>query len=1011
MFFSLLAILSMIINTNKLKSNLFHLRTFILIAYLISLCNFSIAQEYSYRNYNVPEGLAQSEAFGITEDKNGFLWVCTKGGASHFDGIEFKNITKKDGLVGSFVTQIIDNKERKTCLMQRFGISVFDGRVLKSYNCPKKTFATILVYFDQQNNIAGFAIDTSNQIFSFKIYNDQLIAFTDSTSDLNKYVFTLSTKHNGMGFNKIYQNPYTLDIVITTLNEILFFRNDGIFLKRIPLSGIINLSFAKNKSIVLADNVFYIFKDHEIVRSINSPVNIKNKEHTETSVVAADGDKFFFTDLKNYLWYYDGGSFSKDNYRFNSWITSLHFSSSKSLWILTDGQGIFKLLSTAFINYIPGKCEIIPNIWSIGEDKNGKMLFASQNAGLQTMGNNNFKKIDGNPWNKKLNYFYMGSYTSPEKINYLTNTEYIVLKYDGQRLSRFFKSKETGVAFMIRPDKVRNKLIIATSGGLLISDYEGKSTFYPLKIAGNQNCVSVSIDKNNRYWLASFNGMIIWDNGKITELPTKDYPVNTGAISHQWDSYGNLWVGTDNGLYILKDGKYSRVFKESFPSLVSDIHFVGQDTIIVGALNGIAIINLPNYYRNKSGGFRFFNQHSGFAGIECGQNSMYSDSSGNTWIATSDRVVRIIKKELPGESQKSKPIITNILAARENGQDSVLNLDSSLYLPHYLNSISFTIRNSGTQNPEKVKYQIFLEGFDESWHDAGLEMPKYRQLKPGKYTFHVKTIEDENGNMPSQIYCKFEIMPIYWQTKWFIALILVFFLVILIVTIRAIVKKKHKMQIQKLSQKQMILELQLKTILGQLNPHFVFNAMNSIGSMIYSTNIEAYNVLQKFSKLIRFGIDSSDSIFHFVEEEIDFITNYLLIEKIRFEDKLEYNINIQKSENKILIPKMLLQNFVENSVKYGIRPGDIPLRINVSVFNINNNCILIVSDNGMGIKNDKECSKKCSGKGIDMLMNIIKLENEKNTEKVMLDFSDIKDDVGTTTGCKVQITIPLNYKF
>ncbi|MBN1327243.1 MAG: histidine kinase, partial [Candidatus Cloacimonetes bacterium] len=171
----------------------------------------------------------------------------------------------------------------------------------------------------------------------------------------------------------------------------------------------------------------------------------------------------------------------------------------------------------------------------------------------------------------------------------------------------------------------------------------------------------------------------------------------------------------------------------------------------------------------------------------------------------------------------------------------------------------------------------------------------------------------------------------------------------------------------KLQQEQCRLEL--KNLIAQINPHFLFNTLNSIASLIHQDADKAEQMVHKLSNMFRYCLQSSDNQTVQLKKEIEIITQYLEIEKIRFADRLRYQMQIEPECLPLQIPPLILQTLVENGVKHGISPLLEGGRITVKAYIKNDKLCLSVSDTGMGFQVDQINS----GFGLTAVKNILNL--------------------------------------
>lgn len=225
-------------------------------------------------------------------------------------------------------------------------------------------------------------------------------------------------------------------------------------------------------------------------------------------------------------------------------------------------------------------------------------------------------------------------------------------------------------------------------------------------------------------------------------------------------------------------------------------------------------------------------------------------------------------------------------------------------------------------------------------------------------------------------------------------------------------KEKEKQDLRLLAQ-----NAELAALKAQMNPHFIFNALNSIQHSIVSNNTEdAYRFLSKFSKLIRNVLDSSSEQLVPLQTEIETLSLYVEIESKRFDNSFSFKIDLQKngfSPDAILVPSMILQPFVENAIWHGLMPkeGEKHLEIRFTIES-ENMVVFEISDNGIGREKAKE--KKAlrathKSRGISNILDRVKLLEKVNNLKVEINISDEYDENNSATGTRVTVRTT-NYK-
>jgi two-component sensor histidine kinase len=239
-----------------------------------------------------------------------------------------------------------------------------------------------------------------------------------------------------------------------------------------------------------------------------------------------------------------------------------------------------------------------------------------------------------------------------------------------------------------------------------------------------------------------------------------------------------------------------------------------------------------------------------------------------------------------------------------------------------------------------------------------------------------------------------------------------FFLLVyvVIVTVLLIVRRYRNLYKQrKLKCEKEIAELKLKNIRNQLDPHFTLNVLNSIGYSFQSNDPETADyIFGKYSKLLRNTIFASSSSYSNLANELDYIQDYLDIEKFRMEDRFQYNIkSIPASADKIIFPKMMMHTFVENSIKHGIKPLKRPGYLSIDFKEEQQKLIISIQDNGIGRKQAEGKSMNNTGRGLVIIEEMIELFFEIVKIKISYDIIDLNDEEGNPKGTLIKITYPL----
>jgi len=238
---------------------------------------------------------------------------------------------------------------------------------------------------------------------------------------------------------------------------------------------------------------------------------------------------------------------------------------------------------------------------------------------------------------------------------------------------------------------------------------------------------------------------------------------------------------------------------------------------------------------------------------------------------------------------------------------------------------------------------------------------------------------------------------------WFLTYLLSVAFVALIMTIQNRRIAKRELLEQRLA------NLQLQNLRNQLDPHFTFNALNTVGNAIYKEDKQrAYDLFERFTRMIRFSLLDSKKVFRTLHEEISFTLDYLEFQKTRFGEVFDYRTNFETGLdlNKFEIPKMLVQSFAENAVKHAFHGIDYTGEIIIAIKQSGNRIIITIEDNGIGINRSKaEGNTAGTRQGENLLHDQVRQVNTLYNMEIRLTISDRNEKHPGTNGTRVEIVL------
>ncbi len=985
-------------------------KIFLFIIFLIPFL--SKGQEYSYVHYTPNEGLVQTQIMSCFQDSKGFIWLGTKGGISRFDGLQFKNFTINEGLSSNFIFNIIENHCGNLIAITNNGFSyIVSGKIINFY-C----------------NIKGFSYNRIVKVRETKNNEWEIIYFSDSSF---RYIYFKNgvfredkVKNNSIEnykFNDLYKFDFSRihnqdDYFIFSVDNILYKLKNAVFTKEFVADSeikYITKGYNDNLYVLLNDT---LFKYYDRKMLYFNKLSLIDKERI-ISITIDQKAKHYYIDKDNHLHL---GNYI-DFYN-QSFLNKCFIDKDNVFWLWGE-EGLYKLQSQLFTNFISEKSKINNNIWCISEDKNNYIYFGSYEGSLVKYKNNKFETVNLkqklNPYPDNL-HFYMGSTTDKEKNIYFSMTK--LYRFDGNNFEKlkienedkFYSSLFTYI------DTVEDKFMAGTTMGLVIAEKNKAGKIYKI-YPGNKkgrNIACITKDKYGRYWLGGFKNISILDGKRIIHLPNKEMNFNYGGNTMHVDYKGNIWIGNENGLFVYDYKKFRKVENPYFNSITGFITEIDKKHLLIGNMNQLGVFYLENYYITEKPYIKLFDKYNGFLGSECGQNGAFKDSQGYIWIPAADRVVRfepkskMLNRILPKVYIQEISVLDNKM--HKNTISNDINPTTKIILTYKQKDIRIDYLAITTTAPEKVRYKYFLEGYDNDWSEStSLRFAVYTNLQPGNYNFYLKACNEDNSWMDIPQLVTIQIQKAFWQTIWFMLLIFITIVGSTILLTYLFLINKKKKQIEKIETEKKITELQLNTIRGQIDPHFTFNVINSIASVIYKEDKEsAMKMFNKFSNLLRVVITSSAKTYRSIDDEISFVKNYLEIEKFRFKDKFEYSITLDKNVDKYKnIPKMVIQTHVENAIKHGLMHKEKEGKLSISIKCNDNENIIIIEDNGIGRKKAKHLSKQSTGIGLKIINSYYDLFNKYNKEKIIQEIIDLEDVSDNSSGTKIIIKIPLNFNF
>jgi len=342
----------------------------------------------------------------------------------------------------------------------------------------------------------------------------------------------------------------------------------------------------------------------------------------------------------------------------------------------------------------------------------------------------------------------------------------------------------------------------------------------------------------------------------------------------------------------------------------------------------------------------------------------------------------------------------------------VMPVQSNYTLAYSQNSIQLNYVCLSYKSLKHIDYYYKVDGIDRNWQQTPNLNLIYPALAPGDYTFHLKA-KDIDGVMSSEISpITFSIRPPWWKTGWFLASLVLAMLLGFLLYMRWRVNAVQKKAAEQNEINKKFAELELQALQSQMNPHFVFNALQAIQDFIFNKDeLVANQYLVKFSRLMRLFLESSKEKYITLSDELDLLNLYIDLEKMRFEDRFGYQINVDPAlhPETVELPAMILQPFVENAINHGLIYKKTKGHLSIDILQKENFLHCLIKDDGIGRRKAKALKAKSyksyKSRGMQLVEERQRMLRIVNQSEIDINIIDLEDEEKEPKGTLVDIKI------
>ena len=991
-----------------------------LIFAIISLLLFSYqgnSQSFAIKQFNIEDGLSGNTVYDIYQDSLGYMWFGTDHGLSQFDGVAFKN----------YNSPLLANADVLVIKEMLGSIYFFTlGQELYYLQNDHIHIADPDIF---PNPVGDFIEDKNNDLIWF--YSDQQL-FSYNYKNGKKKQFPFNAPHHfSKAINKtkdgkiwIYADSSLITVgPQTTINEYTFSSD------LLPHIGYPDAKILTNQKMVIYGkaNSTYIFDGEQL-----APFHIPISEDERVISIELINDEWWISNNENIHILNANNEITKINSLLDNVVVNKIFSDNNdNIWLGTKNNGVFLINNLKIRNYTNSNSNLPAN-------QIQKMTLGADNSiwlGIEKGWISKFKENQFQNYNQKD---FSDQYYDLDFINnelYITANEVYTIKDDEIKKNLSFSNAKSlcfdneniwlGTGYdVIRVNKSEN----------IIEFFDNQYRSYAVE------CL------NENIWLGSIKGLL-----RIDRTPELTYHEEKIDIEGGRPYFSNPSKGvfreksfpTDvktkyDGYFESDELIYQRYYDSYGDSINDDIRRIAftSDSSIWMSTNNAGLHYIKNDVIHQ------FNIEDGLISNSC--NDLFIDSDDNVWVATTNGLSKIAYPSLTCTNYTTDDgILSNWITSVARTPDSILYIGTNLglsvvHLAHLRNSLSpipihfrnvkinekdtllfdhyeldfnknnLAIDFMGISFSSEVAYQYRINDNWSTIHDHRIGLP---ELAPGSYDLEVSAHAANGAKSVAPIKLSIVINPPWWKTTWFSCLLL---LSTILLTYWWVARFKKKER-EKTAINKQFAELELQALQAQMNPHFVFNAMGAIQYFILKKDqAEANHYLTSFSKLMRLFLDSSREKYISLKDEISLLELYLKIEKLRFDEKLNYTINWDPNLplGAIEIPSMLIQPFVENAINHGLiyKESDGMLNIDFQMNGPSTLCCTI-TDNGIGRaeanKRKKDSIKSYKSRATSIVNDRLRTLNIIEETKISINIKDRLDEFGNVTGTIVKILNPL----
>ena len=862
---------------------------------------------YPFYKLGSKNGLPSTEVYMVKQDSKGLIWICSDGGVTKYDGHRLQTFTTSEGLTDNVVFDIYeDAKGRIWFITYNSELCYHDGKKIVTYPYNDvikknlKSYSNGKQLFVDKNDVVYYSIHESGFL---QINNDGSYVRKNKEINAIEFIFDLNSVFvsHSLQRNTV---PSSFPVTIYRNGKKKKVGNINEYVKRLKMvEGSVGKFAIINNRLIEIESFKTVFKDNIINNAIQTDENTIWISTADGAVKLVRSDAEFKIE---------------ERILHDQFISSVNFDSNDGIWISSLTGGVYYTPNLS-VEYASDEDGLISNdVRDILYHDSS--LYVSYSKFWQYVGKN------GDVTTHK-------STVLPPKFALLGNK--VVVSSTTNNDIKNYRSNSTNIflspfrSMSIKGDKLYGALDRVYSFLLVDGNFIQDTLINKVKdeVQTSRSHFNTVCYTEEGLLVGGKDGLFKLNDGKLELYLGKGYDqdISIKQITNT-NSWGIAVATYDRGLILLKNGSISRSWEGKNGLLSNQVKCVYESKegiLFIGTNYGL------NYIVPGENTVRRISAENGMLG---GNINAISESQEHILLGTTNGLYRIRKKSLQdlGQFRDEKIFLEGLKIDNEE----LDRLSQHVTYDYGTANIHISFRTVNYSNWMNKVYEYRLSRTDD-W--IRVYSPEISISRPkGDYEIEVRyRLGEGNWSKPIHLVSLHEVVP-FWAQPVFWVFVSIFIFVGLLFATRRVYKRRE----ERLIIENTVSSLQQRLERVRLNPHFIFNVLNSIhGFVLFNEREKAEIYLLKFSSVMRSLLTKSKEGSIGITEEVDILKGYLELESIRFEKKISLNFS-GDINSKVLIPSMIIQPAAENAVKHGLIGVDDELYIEVSV-NIEPNYVMV----------------------------------------------------------------------